>query len=205
MKAIQEAGEEIAEQMAFNFGESLTESTKEIEDVDVSTKGKKVTVEYEEKEKDSSDDIVDLKQYFKQSPKRKDTANGGWHMVIPIRRYTGRQEETRESASGMSSRLYKDLLNQPAKQGYANIMSSYLHDGRGPGSAVPELNYKPKSNSITRMANRAGRGHSYVSFRTVSDKSNPASWIVNRGSADPNNKSAEVERIIKEVKNFNFK
>ena len=67
-------------------------------------------------------------------------------------------------------------------------------------SDISLLNYQPKSNNLTRIAN-GNNGSTYVSFRTVSDKSNPASWILNRGMATSENMSKtllnNLERLIK--------
>lgn len=201
--AIDRARKDIRRQMASDTARAIGEATRDVEGVGVKQQDNKVAVTVEEESSSGPTDVIDLKQYFKQSPNRKETIGGGWHMVVPIRRYTGRSEEVREKASGMTSRLYKDLLTTPASEGYTNILSDYLYDNRRSTGPIPELNYEPKSKNITRMPKK-GRGHSYVSFRTVSDKSHPASWVLNRDKTEPNQRTPEVIRIIEEVKRRQF-
>lgn len=200
-KRVDEVKKELGPVIANDVASSIARETSDIEGVEVTQKDENIKVGI--KGSEQVDDVVDLKKLFAQSPKRKDTEGGGWHMVIPIRRYTGRQKEVREKSTGMSNRLYTGLLNQPIKRGYADLVSDFLYDNRREGSAIPELNYKPKSKNITRFSRRGG-GHTYVSFRTVSDKSHPASWVINRSNTDPDNKTAEVRRIIKEVEKYHF-
>lgn len=190
-----------AEQLELNLAFDVAEGVKEATEGKVPVRQRRSRVEVTVEDSSPENDIIDLKQHFRQSPNRKESLDGGWHMVIPMRRYTG--QSRRESSSGMSSRLYRDLLSQRPEGGYAELVSDYLYDNRAPGSMISELNYRPRGKGITRMPRGAG-GHQYVSFRTVSDKSHPASWIVNRSGADPNNMSQEVRRVINEVRNYNF-
>lgn len=198
---IKRAGSRLEERMASDVAQALNKTTKGDDSISVRNSGKKVIVEFEEES--TVDDIVDLKRFFKASPNAKETKDGGWYMVIPIRRYTGRQRETREKSTGMTNRLYQDLLSKQPPKGYQELASDYLYDNRRGGSPIKELNYTPKSKGITRIPQQY-RGHQYVSFRTVSDRSHPASWIVNRDKIRPNQKTAEVRRIVDEVKRFNY-
>lgn len=205
INALDRAKREIETNIAHNSARAIQEATKTDNDVRVTQRRNQLRVEVEEEE--DRPGVIDLKKHFKQSPNRKTTKDGGWYMIIPIRRYTSRNSPRREQSTGMSSRLYKDLLDTQPKEGYANIMSDYLYDNRRGGSPISQLNYTPKSNRITRMRNPAavGRGHIYISFRTVSDKSHPSSWILNRNKVRPNDRSQEIRRIIDEVKSYNFR
>lgn len=166
-----------------------------ISDADVTRN--KTRVQVSRALEDQGKQVIDMKPFFKNSPKAKKTKNGGWYLVVPIRRFTGRDKDTREKASGMSSRLYKDV-NRQMKGGTSNtIVSDYLYDNRkGSFSPVPELNYTPKSNNISKMKNTKGRGSTYVSFRVVGSNSAPSSWIINREHANPDNLSVEVQKIV---------
>lgn len=192
---IQEAAEQLELNLTFDVAEDIKKATKG--KASVKQKGNRIEVEVESS--NSFDDVIDLKKHFRQSPNRKESLDGGWHMIIPMRRYTGHKRS--KSSSGMTSRLYRDLLSQKTEGGYAELVSDYLYDNRAPGSMIKELNYQPKGKGITRMPRNAG-GHQYVTFRTVSDKSHPASWILNRNKADPNNMSDEVKEIIDKVVDY---
>lgn len=148
--------------------------------------------------------VIDMKPFFRKSPKAKRTEKGGWYLIVPIRRYTGRNADVREKASGMSNRLYKDLNKRPGGiGGQTTVISDYLYDNRkGNFSPVPELNYKPKSHNITKMENKRGRGSTYVSFRVVGSKSAPNSWLINRQHADGENLTEEVQKIVDAMKTW---
>lgn len=202
LRAIDNVKRSVENKMAKDMAEALGGATSDDETVSVTQEGNVVRVFIEEQQ----EDIIDLKTAFRKSPKKRESKDGGWHLVVPIRRYTGRNKKMRESSQGMTSRMYKDLLSNESKSGYKNIMTDYLYDNRRSGSPIPELNYQPKGKTITRLPNPAmtGRGHIYISFRTVSDKSHPASWIINRNKIRPNNKTQEVRRIIDEVRRYQF-
>lgn len=195
---LHKAKEAIEKQLVNSTASAISKATENDEEVTVTKKGKSVNVDVEE---DNPNDTVDLKEFYKQSPSRKTPKEGGgWYVVVPIRRYTSAKRKT----AGMSSGMYKDLLNARPDKGFAEMTSDFLYDARGPGSSIKELNYKPKSKNITRFP-RKGGGHTYVSFRTVSNKSHPASWILNRSKADEGNKTTEVRRVIREVIKYNTK
>lgn len=149
--------------------------------------------------------VIDMKKAFARSPKRNIKKNGGWWMVIPMRRMTSRTKS--KDADGMSKRLYDDLRRQKLPKGVKSqtIVSDYLFDNRGAPSQVPNLNYEPKSHNITRIRNTdtmTQRGSRYVAFRTVSDKSHPASWLINRSTEDPDNLSDNAKEILRAVRRF---
>lgn len=163
-----------------------------LEGAEVEKRGNTINV-YQQ---DTQDGVIDMKPFFRRSPKANRKEKGGWYMVIPVRRYASRKRK--DSSSGMSNRLYNSIR----KADNGNVVSDYLYDNRTSHSAVPELNYTPKSNNITKKNNPRGRGSIYISFRTVSDKSPANSWLLNRDQADPNDLTSEVERIINEVRMF---
>lgn len=199
VQEIRDRGKGYETQFAYALAKAVDKATDD--SVRVKQRENKVDIEIDngdEAKGTPPGDVIDLKKFFQQSTKRKETEDGGWYLVIPMRRYTGKSDRS----FGMSSRLYKDLLSQRREGGYAQLESSYLYDNRRPGSMISELNYETKSKTITRTPQKY-RGHQYVSFRTVSDKSHPASWVINRSKADPENKTKEVQRIIDEVTAYN--
>lgn len=174
-------------------------------DVEAESRGSKVQVRF--KDSDSEGDIIDLKEGFKRGKSARRTADGGWYTIVPIRLYTG--SNRRKSSSGMSKRLYEQLRQVNLEKNTSRtVVTDYLYDNRrGYSGLVSELNYKPRSKNITKIEDdakvRRRKSHQYVAFRTVSDKSHPASWILNKGSASRRNPSSEVRRVIREVKRYN--
>lgn len=144
----------------------------------------------------STTDVIDLKKAFRQSKHAKQKSTGGWYMIVPIRRFTDRAKK--DQARGMSKKMYEQLRQAPN----GNVVSDYLYGNRTIKSQVPELNYKPKSNTITKKPNPKGRGSVYTSFRVVSDKSPANSWLLNRDKADPDDLSEEAKRIVSQVRGF---
>lgn len=153
----------------------------------------KNTVTVYEESVGRSDKLIDMKPYFRNSRKAKRSSTGGWYMVVPIRRYTNRKLSNK--TKGMSKRLY-NALNRAENN--STVVSDYLYTNRKM-SAIPELNYEPRSKTINKMKNPRGRGSIYVAFRTVSDRSPANSWIINRDKEDPDNMSDEARRIVREV------
>lgn len=127
---------------------------------------------------------LDMKPFFRASPKAKRKKNGGWYLVVPIQRKT----------KDMSNRLYKDVKN--LDMGNSKV-SDYLYEGRKSRKINP---FNPReatrSKSITKVkqGNRVG----YVSFRTVSDKSPSDSWIINR-DIKRDDVMQEINDIVKRI------
>jgi len=129
--------------------------------------------------------VIDLKPFFAKSPNATQKADGGWFLRVPIRR-------TKRS---MSRRMYNQLNSIRVAPGESRtVISDYLYDRRQQsGSSL--LNYEPRSNNITKTTGANGKS-TYVSFRTVSDKSAPNSWIINR---DKVNEDDTSKTFIKNV------
>lgn len=161
-------------------------------------KGGKVTKETKDRGLLPTDRPVDMKPYFRRSPKAKKTEGGGWHMIVPIRRYSTSSKKASKSQK-MSRKLYDDVRSKADGQTDRTVVSDYLYD-RNQVSPIPELNYTPKSNNITVQENPSGRGNIYTAFRVVSDKSPANSWIINRGTAKEENISNRIRKIIRTVR-----
>lgn len=113
--------------------------------------------------------VIDLKPYFARSGKRVIKPDGGWYLRVPIKR----------PARKLSRRAYEQLRAIDIRPNERKtVISDYLYDYRRQSDATM-LNYKPKSKTIEKR--RVGKNrHTYTAYRTVSDKSPPNSWIVNR-------------------------
>ncbi|AYJ76254.1 hypothetical protein Goe25_00740 [Bacillus phage vB_BsuM-Goe25] len=134
--------------------------------------------------------IIDLKPYFKKSPKTKRTKSGGWYLTVPIS----------IKKKDMSRRMYDQLrLERIAPSTQKTVISDYLYDRRRT-SESSALNYKPKSNNVTKTRTGKNR-HSYVAYRTVTDKSPASSWVINRGKVNKDDHSKtfvkNVDRLMK--------
>lgn len=132
--------------------------------------------------------FIDLKQYFANSSKVKRKKNGGWYLIIPI----GVKAKTLREADWST---YKDISHDEYGQTedfgdnlqQQNIQSAYdkIQSGESKTGLINPIHYKWKSGNVTRV--HKGKRAGYISFRTVSDTSDPNSWIVMRPIANPNN------------------
>lgn len=174
---------------------SIARELQDEERIRVAMSENKVTVKEEPDPR--GDGPIDMKPFYRRSSKANRTEKGGWYLTIPIRLYTpSKNADNQRKANRMTQKLYKDLLSQGANR---ELVSDYLYEKRQV-SPIPELNYTPVSDNVTRLKNPRGRGSIYVAFRTVSDKSPPNSWIINRENARPDNLSNRIKRIIRQVK-----
>lgn len=138
--------------------------------------------------------VIDLKPFFQQSAKAKKSKNGGWYLVVPIRR----------KARDMSRRMYEQLRAvdiSPDQQ--RTIISDYLYDRRVQSDASM-LNYTPRSNNITKIVSGKNR-HDYIAFRTVSSKSPASSWILNRGKVNSDDTSKTFVRNVNRLMKWRMK
>lgn len=138
--------------------------------------------------------VVDLKPYFQASKyAKKKKGSNGWYMVIPMRQKT----------AGMSSAMYRQAsaINIPTSTNSATGVVQLMSTKISTSSSISSANYKPVSNNITRI--RQGKKSTYYAFRTVSDKTNPAAWILNRSKINDDNFSktmiANMDRLFKQL------
>ena len=117
----------------------------------------------------------DLKQAFANSNKKKLKKNGsGWYLTIPFRIMT---PTAPDSKSTMSWEIYRAVLRgQKYNPGVAGSRPAFTDVTTG-------INYPEYQHKSPILAGIRGRGipgtdlHSYNTFRRVSDKSDPNSWI----------------------------
>ncbi|UPI12077.1 hypothetical protein [Bacillus phage SBSphiJ6] len=134
--------------------------------------------------------VIDLKPFFAKSSKKKMKKGGGWYLTVPITRKT----------RNMSRKMYDQLRSVNTRPNTKKtVITDYLYDRRQISDSTM-LNYNPRSKNITKE--RVGKNrHSYVSYRTVSDKSPANSWIINRGKVNEADTSKtfikNVDRLIR--------
>jgi len=140
--------------------------------------------------------FIDMKEFFKNSPNAKQKKNGGWYLIVPIG----------QNATNLKSSSPRSLWNQMSGMDFGKTGS--LSDGetnfleqssnQDQSNVINPLNYNWKSANVTRVASKTGngsRGH-YISFRTVSDKSDPNSWLVGREAFTDDNTGPEQQEDI---------
>lgn len=138
--------------------------------------------------------VIDLKPYFARSSSRKTKKDGGWYIRIPIQ----------VKKKDMSRRMYDQLRTiNIAPENQRTVISDYLYDRRQ-ASDSNLLNYTPVSYNITKQ--KIGkRKHSYVAYRTVSDKSPASSWIVNRKAVNKDDTSKTFIRNVNRLMKWKMK
>ena len=127
----------------------------------------------------------DEKEFFERSKRKKVTIGGGWYLTIPFRHAT--PEAVAES--GFSTTLPQSVYNV-AKQSSSPLSVSQLPEEyrvRGVRREIVTLNkvypaYTHKSpiyQGLMRVDISSGKENrgGYFTFRRVSDKSDPSSWI----------------------------
>lgn len=138
----------------------------------------------------------DMKDGFENSPKRKEKKDGGWYLTIPFRHATpGSVGESSLFSSVMPEDIFKQMAavakqtpsNQTPVLKNKDLPAEFQTKGVRKEIKVPETNevfkaYKHKSaiyaglTKITKQYDKASQSQ-YMTFRRVSDKSDPDSWI----------------------------
>lgn len=144
----------------------------------------------EDEAKKQGAQFIDLKPYFARSSKAKHTKDGGWYMVIPIQR--GAPELRSAYGRSLWDTISHTNYGETSSQGDVSRLQEKL--GVSPSATIPELAYKWKSNNVTRVKwGSSGKRGRYVQFRTVSNKSDPNSWIVGRQTL--NEETLGIEKL----------
>lgn len=116
----------------------------------------------------------DIKDGFANSPKTKQNMYGGWYLTIPYRHYT---------ASTFNPVMPSDIKREATKLSNGEQLKEALVRDLGYEPKVSHAGYEWKNSqydNLTRIVKEydSGKKHSqYVTFRRVSDKSDPNSWI----------------------------
>lgn len=149
--------------------------------------------------------FIDLKPYFMQSPKAKPTKDGGWYLKIPV----GGFQSTTKMRMAYGRSLWDDIshLNFGETGGQNANIERFKKVLNSSGEGEGALAYQWKSTNITRIQSGGGKYGHYITFRTVSNKSDPMSWVtgrndiqqqVNARSFDPQ-KAKIISNIIREA------
>lgn len=156
-----------------------------------------VGIAYRILQDDSGESFIDLKPYFAQSAKAKTTKDGGWYLKIPLRN-TAKQLRSAYGSNLWNTISHVEFGTTTGQQANVQRFQKILAN-TGQGS----LAYQWKSSNVTRLPyGNSGRGQ-YISFRTVSNKSNPSSWVENRSSIeDKINAQSQNQEQEKEIANI---
>ena len=186
-----------------NYVKGLAHKLKETFGSAVNSNGNYIGITYRILQDASNNSIgfYDLKTAFARSPKAKTSKSGGWYLVIPIK------NKAKQLRSAYGSNLWNTISHTEfgtTSGQQANIarfqkilMNSDMNNS--------PLAYQWKSANVTRvqMGNSATRGQ-YINFRTVSNKSNPNSWLNSRDSMEQainqnTNSEADAQQVAKIV------
>lgn len=164
----------------------------------VKVNGTDISVAY--KILDSEDEqltFFDLKPYFERSAHAKVTKDGGWYLRVPIgnRASEFRRAYGRKQFDIISHIQFGQTAGENAnRERFQKILSN------AGGLMSSPLAYQWKSTSVTRVLYGNGLRGQYISFRTVSNKSDPNSWIISRNSLqDSINNHTNTEEEAKAV------
>lgn len=121
--------------------------------------------------------FFDLKPYFERSAHAKVTKDGGWYLRVPIgnRASEFRRAYGRKQFDIISHIQFGQTAGENAnRERFQKILSN------AGGLMSSPLAYQWKSTSVTRVPYGNGIRGRYISFRTVSNKSNPNSWVTSK-------------------------
>lgn len=140
--------------------------------------------------------VIDLKPMFMHSSKAKRKKNGGWYLVIPI------SISSRNLVKTSGRRTYDEIRSAfsdlvPDTSATVNISSLFDRQYSNlQNLTLPSLVPAKPTGNITATKNSTGTRNSYVAFRTVSDKSAPQSWVINRKNVTANNSSKRLQSDV---------
>lgn len=186
-----------------NYVKGLAHKLKETFGSAVNSNGNYIGITYRILQDASNNSIgfYDLKTAFARSPKAKTSKSGGWYLVIPIK------NKAKQLRSAYGSNLWNTISHTEfgtTSGQQANIARFQKILMNSDMNNTP-LAYQWKSANVTRvqMGNSATRGQ-YINFRTVSNKSNPNSWLISQDSMEQainqnTNSEAEAQQVAKIV------
>ena len=130
----------------------------------------------------------DIKEGFRNSPKRKESLGGGWYLTVPFRYATSQAVAESTAFSGRLPEVIEKLVksNGGKPLSASQLPGQYAQLGRRKAiqtanGVIPEYVHKaPQFQGLVRVdigstksENRGG----YFTFRRVSNNSDPNSWI----------------------------
>lgn len=172
-----------SQKLTRNYVKGVADSLKDTPNLSVRVDGDQLNLTWklmQNYNQSKGNSFIDMKEYFARSPKAKPTKTGGWYLIVPIG----------VKARDARANTPRSLWNQISHMDFGETGSlsdeagnNYLVKlGASQSGVMSPLQYQWKSANLTRLAPANGsgsRGH-YVAFRTVSDKSDPNSWLVGR-------------------------
>ena len=166
-----------------NYVKGLAHKLKETFGSAVNSNGNYIGITYRILQDASNNSIgfYDLKTAFARSPKAKTSKSGGWYLVIPIK------NKAKQLRSAYGSNLWNTISHTEfgTTSGQDANIARFQKILMNSDMSNSPLAYQWKSANVTRvqMGNSTIRGQ-YINFRTVSDKSNPNSFLVSRSSME---------------------
>lgn len=145
----------------------------------LSAKASKLALKVEE-----GSEPYDEKIGFSQSSKAKQKKDGGWYLTIPFRHATPTAvAESGIFASILPQTIY-DIAKKKGKVSQTDLPTQYSNPGvrkeiKTPELVVPEYIHKaPQYANLVKVDVSTGNStrSQYMTFRRVSDKSDPISW-----------------------------
>lgn len=130
----------------------------------------------------------DIKEGFRNSPKKKESIGGGWYLTVPFRYATSQAVAESTAFSGRLPEVIEKLVknNGGKPLSAAQLPNQYAQLGRRKAiqtanGVIPEYVHKaPQFQGLVRVEIGSTRNETrgvYMTFRRVSDKSDPNSWI----------------------------
>ena len=186
-----------------NYVKGLANELKKTFGSAVNSNGNYIGITYRILQDASNNSIgfYDLKTAFARSPKAKTSKSGGWYLVIPIK------NKAKQLRSAYGSNLWNTISHTEfgTTSGQQANIARFQKILMNSDMNNTTLAYQWKSANVTRvqMGNSATRGQ-YINFRTVSNKSNPNSWLISRDSMEQainqnTNSEAEAQQVAKIV------
>lgn len=140
--------------------------------------------------------VIDLKPFFRNSSKVKRKKNGGWYMVIPI----GISSRNLQATSGRKTYdKIREVFSSlgPNETATANFEDLFSHSSTMLQTmTLPSLIPASPTGNLTATKSQSGTRTSYVAYRTVSDRSAPQSWVINRKNINEANSSLTLQHEV---------
>lgn len=146
--------------------------------------------------------VIDLKPFFKASPKAKRKKDGGWYLVVPIAMQ--RRKMQSEFGSGKAYQAMKSTFSDLAPGVTQTINVGEVLNGIRAQQATSQSlisSAQATSGNVTATKSQSGKRTSYVAFRAVSDRSAPNSWVTGKSNVSTDNTSKTFEANIKRLMN----
>lgn len=126
-------------------------------------------------------EFIDMKEAFARSSKAKQKKDGGWYLIVPL---GTKARDLKAVSSSKYNQLREAEIGKTLGMGDSIPRYQAILQHEDQTGIISDLRYDWKSTNVTKVGS-GGRG-SYIAFRTVSDKSDPTSWILGRQAYNEN-------------------